>query len=478
MIDRRLTGILFAVPWIAAALSILFLAALRYPLSGVFSAETGLDGASAWINPFLPAERTTSPGPQDGGWIGQRLINDPVYFTTRIPGPYRTVRVTMEYRVLHQPLAEFGVVRDAEGKELELYPLYSSELDPATWQVAAGGYLRTGTPASKLSSPDPAGLSVWDASSTEQALRDPDGPELETHVSLRGSHDLYLVPTSDLRLGLTFQAVNRRQGGDTAVIRVSRGDEELQTRTISISGSRETGMGAATDHAIALSHVAAGVYHVSITASDDVFIRDIRTPSTRWVVGPRLVFGDVVGYEASAPPARAWTNSRHIVAETFHPEGLQDVHFGDVRLRVTRTHTAVRGDRTDPAAVTTLTADKGDMRFVGDGFFALREGAFFEPKPKRFTDGTRVETEGIFAVRTPYVQPRRLPDGWLESSFTFPIDPSLETLRFVVSAPGIASRSGAVDVRKIRVEYVRPAQTLEDWWLTLRQELSRAWHRL
>ncbi|MFH1078468.1 MAG: hypothetical protein V1745_04300, partial [Patescibacteria group bacterium] len=214
-------------------------------------------------------------------------------------------------------------------------------------------------------------------------------------------------------------------------------------------------------------------------ADDDVFIRWIRTTSRRWVVGPRLVFGDVVGYATGTAPGVAWTTSRHVVAETFHNEGLQSVTLDGSRVDVVKTHETYRLDRTDAATTPVkLLAPEGDIRFVGDGWFALREDAFFEPKPKRFTDGTEPTREGIEAVVTPFIRPQDLGDGWYRATFPYDIDPTMDTLRFVLSAPGIASRMGAVDIRRVTVTYRRPALSFEQWWTVLRQEAVNAWRRL
>ena len=192
-----------------------------------------------------------------------------------------------------------------------------------------------------------------------------------------------------------------------------------------------------------------------------------------------MYFGDVVGYATATLPGRALTNSRHIVAETFHPEGRQTIILGGNRMTVSKTHTATRLDRTDDgAAPVSILAPNGDIRVIGDGYFALRDDAFFEPKPRRFSDGTNVRTEHIDAVMTPYRKPTQLEGDWLTSTFTYHLNPSLDQLRFVLSAPGVASRAGAVDVRRITFTYHRAAYTFHDWLMIIRQELANAWRRL
>jgi hypothetical protein len=483
-IPRPFALIGLCLPWLVALTAIGCLFVVRYPASGIFSVSSRMDGQSAWINPFLPAERTSQPGRQADGWTGQRVLDDPTYFTARVPGPYDTVDVSLEYRAIHQPLLEFGLVRDAAGKELELRPLFAEQLAPAGWTQTVSkniaGYVRNIVSPSRLSDPNPDGLAVWDATPTMPLLSDPDGPVIATPVSLRGSHDFYVVPAGGkIRMTFTLQAANRTGGSDIAVFRMFRGDEEIQREAFGASGSHERRMGQKTEHDVLVPDASPGVYRISFVANDDVFLREIQTTSLHWVVGPRIYFGDVVGYATTTFPGAAWTDSRHIVAETFHNEGLQQIAFASGTIRLAKTHVATRLDRqdvsTEPA---TVRAPKGDVRIIGDGLFALRQDAYFEARPRRFTDGTNVDRENIHAVITTYAQPERLEDGWLRSTFTFTLDPTLDRLRFVLSAPGIASRAGAVDVRLVQLTYHRPAQRFSDWLHTMRQELANAWHRL
>lgn len=483
-IPRPLAYASFALPWIAVMFAFGWLCLLRFPPSGAFTVTTILDGKSAWINPFLPSERVTSPGRQPEGWIGQRILNDPTYFTARVPGPYDSVDVSLEYRPIHQTLLEFGIVRDAAGKSLDLQPLYASQLDSQEWVAAADGnvkgYVHTGIAASRLAQADPNGLEVWDASATMLVVSDPNQPMQHTSISLRGSHDFYAIPAGGaLHLTFGIQAANRKPGFDVAAIRVFRGNQEIRSDAFGTNGSRDIRMDQVQSKEIFIPNAEPGVYRISFVADDDVFIRSIDTTSRHWVVGPRVYFGDVVGYATSTFPGRALTNSRHIVAETFHAEGLQQIQFGSVNGRVSHTHTATRMDvaYTD-SRIVSLVAAKGDVRIIGDGFFALRDDAYFEPMPRRFSDWTDVERDNVKAVITPYVQPTKTEDGWLVSRFSFDLDPSLDQLRFVMSAPGVAARDGAVDIRRIRLTYHRRAVRLSDWLSIMHQEISNAWHRL
>jgi hypothetical protein len=473
------------LPWIGVVVCAAWLAVLRFPPSGTFQTTTVLDGKSAWIFPFLPGERVSAPGKQSDGWVGQRIISDPTYFTARAPGPYDSVDVSIEFRPLRQPLVEFGMVRNAEGTELELHPMFSSELDAPGWTEAnAGpvhGYVRSGISSSRLADPDTRGLAIWASSSTMPLMQDHPGPDIATTVSLRGSHDIYLVPTDRVHVTFTLQPVNRNPGNDIVSFRVFRGDTEIRRESFDVSGTHETRMGPVIEHTIDIPDVSAGVYRISFAADDDVFIRKIVTPSARWVVGPRLVFGDVVGYSTTTiqVAAQAWTNSRHFVVETFHKEGLQTVSVATKHVTLKAVHTQMRIDRDDDqAGPVELDAPVGDVRIVGDGFFAFTPSAFFEPSPRRFSSSTSFDKEHINAIVTSYQRPQDEGGGWYRTQASFSLDPTLGQLRFVLSAPGALSRGAAVDIRRITLAYHRKAVTITDWMRILRQELANAWHRL
>ncbi|MEO5928270.1 MAG: hypothetical protein ABIO72_06090 [Patescibacteria group bacterium] len=479
-IPRYVALPLFVIPWVAALVMVVWIIINRFPPNGMFVATTDFTHQSAFINPFLPSERVTSPGAQPEGWLGQRITGDPTYMTARVPGPYDSVTVEMEFRPVHQPLLEFGLVKDAAGLELDLAPFYFEGLVSKSWKRVSNGFVRNGTDASRLLNSDTRGLATWDASATMPLLSDPASPSIETPVSLRGAHDFYLIPSNGLLdVTLQLQDANRSRGGSVAVFRVFRGEDELQREVLDTSGSRDTRMGKVFDHRVTVKQAAPGVYRVAFQSDDDVFIRSIKTTSQHWVVGPRLNFGDVVGYATTTMAGVAWTTSRHVVAETLHAEGQQVVLLGDKKVNVARTHEAFRLDRDDSGSQpVTLSAPKGDIRFVGDGWFALRPEAYFDPKPKRLTDATDLDAEHINGILTSYTAPDELGDGWYRAKQTFTLDPSLDRLRFVLSAPGVLSRVGAVDIRRVNLTYHREALTFSGWIDLVHREIVNAWHRL
>ncbi len=480
-VPEHLAYVLFAVPWIICGVLLSWFVVKRFPISGVFETTTTMDGGSPFLHPFLPSGRVSSPGVQEEGWIGQRILGDPVYGSARVPGPYETVELEVEFRPIRQPLLEFGVARDVGGQDLELVPMFFEELQDKAWREVPGGYVRGGVDPIRLTDANPDGLAVWHATTTMPLYADEARSDRgRVEVSLRGAHDFYLVPAGgEIDMTLELQDANRKEGRTVAVFRVFRGEEEIQRKVLETNARRDTRMGTVFEHRIHVRDAEAGVYRIRMQADDDVFIRGIETSSKRWVIGPRLNFGDVVGYATSTFAGTAWTDSQHLVAETFHQEGLQTVTLGSDAVDVERTHEGFRLDREQrDASVRQLSAPNGDIRIVGDGWFALTPDAFFVPQPLRVTDGTRLAYEGIVGVVTPYVRPEDLGDGWYRAQFSFPLEGTEDSVRLVLSAPGILSRAGAVDLRKITARYVRPKLTFLEWRAALLQELKNAWRRL
>jgi hypothetical protein len=209
-------------------------------------------------------------------------------------------------------------------------------------------------------------------------------------------------------------------------------------------------------------------------------LREIASPVRHWVFGPRLYFADQIGYATTTFSGFVWTNAHHIAAETFHEEGIQTLSFGSVDTMIGAAHKEYQLDRGvgQEATAQVLRAPRGDVRFLGDGYFALASDLLFLPAPRRLTDASNLDAEGIKAVLTPYVAPRPLGDGWYESSNAYAIAPRPGTLRMTIGAPGIQERKGSIGVRAVSLRYTRDALGWKDWGMAVLRELAAAWRSL
>ncbi len=480
--NRILRFIVLLLPWTAACLVVFWLFLIRYPASGVTTFSFPFDGRSLWFTPFQPGERVTSPGVQPDGWTGQRILFEPVYGSSRLPGPYDTLKVSLEIRPLQARLSELGILRDEEAFAFEMKPLWSEALQSGWHAVEVGGQrglVRDGVADDALLSTDSERLMVWHATSTNPALVDSSGTWTTHEVTLRGAHDFHVVPVNgEIRFSFLLQDVNRsREGKNLVAFRLTKGDELLWSDAVSASGVSDRTMGTPFTHDIRVSDLAPGVYKLSFAADNDLFIRSLTTNAKRWVIGPRIYFGDRVGFRATSTAALVWTNSLHAVVDTFHPEGRQTVSLGSNMVYLKQTHVPYALDRKvdERLSPVEFRAPQGNVRFIGDGYVALSRENLFLPYPRRFTYQSDPTQEGIQAILTPYLLAKPLPDGWWQVEARFDHLPT-DSIKYSLGLPGTTENNGALDIRHVELEYVRDPNG--GWLAVLRRELSAIKKRL
>lgn len=481
---RALLVIGCLLPWVVAGAVGLWVVQRHIPKDGVMTIDIPLDGRSPWFEAFLPGQRATSPGVQDGGWVGQRITDDPVYARIRLPGAYDAAEVMMEFRPQDQPLLEIGVERGREpATSFELVPLWSEQLEASAYVSTTVNGVRwlvdpmigaaaTAADASRV---------AWHASGTiAQAWMDTGTSTKQTvRASLRGQHDFWFVPMNGrIDLSLVLQDMNRSRQTSTASLRLMRDAELVWADSVSFGGRDDAKPSPLIEKTLAFEALPPGVYRFSVLADDSIFLREWTTLAKHWVIGPRVYFADEIGYSTSTPSVRTWTNSSFLEVKTLHPEGRQVVQLGSATTTIQETHATVLLERSDSdvGGATRFSAPKGNVWTLGDGYMSWSQEALFFPQVRRFTDQTRLKDEGVSAVATSYAPPERLQDGWYRSRTTFSLDADRDRLKLILSAPGIGRREGSVDVRRIQVIFRRPPRR-EAWWPAIRAELIRAWSR-
>lgn len=475
--------IFYAIPWLAALFVLAWLVSERIPLSGVKVLSIPFDGKSPWFDPFLPGQRVSSVGLQPEGWVGQKIFKDPVYASLRLPGVYKQLRLGLVFRPHAQPIVEIGG-RQEPISSFAIQPLWSKALSQG-WEYVEWkgkkGYVQTGSPASLLDEEDMDKLLVWHASTTAPEWMDGEERKQTFNVALRGAHDLHVVPVKGrIHFEISLQDMNRGRQKGTVVFSLSKNGELLWSEAMSLAGSRDARPSQVYEKIIDLSNQAPGVYKLAINADDDIFIRRISSPLRRWVLGPRLYFADQIGYATSVLPGMAWTNARHLLLETLHKEGKQTVSLGGARVELQSTHTEYRLDRheNERAGAQAVQAPAGDVRMIGDGYFALSPDLLFLPAPRRLTDASDPIAEGVKAILTPYQPPRALGDGWYEAFVEYPLEDRPGTFRLALATPGMSERKGRIDIRAAHLTYTRASLDWRGWFFAVWREMASAWHKL
>lgn len=482
---RVLLGVCATLPWLGAIALFSALVLAQYPADGRVTLGIPLDGKTPWFEAFLPGSRASSPGEHSGDWVGQRITDEPVYGRLRLPGAYEYADIEVEFRPHEQPLIEIGVERGQEPQTAyELYPLWSRELSQAGWerqQTDEGALWRPRADAAIRETVQEGRVLSWYASSTLDTPWMDTGFVTSTTVraSLRGQHDFWFVPVDGaIAFTVQLQDMNRSRAASFATFRLTRGDELLWTDSVSFGGKSDTKPTPVIEQVFAWKDLAPGAYKLSILADDSIFVRGWTVRAKRWVIGPRVYFGDEVGYSTSTPAVNVWTNSLHIEAKTLHKEGIQTLSLGGARADIKATHTPITltralSERQGPAQ---LKAPQGTLWTVGDGYVSWNKEALFFPQRRRFTDDTRLQEEGVQTVVSEYRAPEALSDGWYRGRLRVALEPRKDRLKLVLAAPGIAARQAAVDIRHLRVTYERPPRR-GGWWESFKSDLRLAWNR-
>jgi len=471
MIPRWIKTGATILPWIAASVCLAWLILLRIPPSGAASYSFIFDGTHPWLDPFLPAERVTPAGPQSGGWTGQRILRDPVYASARAPGLFDQVRLTLEAKTDHQPFLEFGLLRDPVTFSFDLHPFWSEALSQGWHHVSVSstqGYVKDGLPDETLVTAKDGERLTWDATTTPSNFMDPAGADRAYGVSLVGSHDFYFIPTQkNMQIVFRLEDAAENRTGLVAELHIYHNGRELGWMKAEPKPDQTI-----YDETINFKDgiASAGVLRVQIITDDRVEITQVTTPAFHWVVGPVVTIGNVA-------TSTLWTNSQHLVAETLHDEGLQTLRLGSATATLEKTHASVRLNRAEKetGGARQVVAPEGNVRIVGDAFFAVDPSKLFYPRLRRLTDATNLDREGIKAVVTPYIQPETTVDGWKKLTVAFG-GLSGDQFKFTLSAPGMESRGGSVDVRAVDLAYQRTAG--KSFWTILRDELSLIRQRL
>ncbi len=476
---------LFLLPWCVAGLLIALFVVNHIPPLGVWRESFVFDGASPWLATFLPADRVMRPTKGADGVSFQRVLAEPVYASARLPMVADTAELSLEAKIVRQPLVELGGSQDTLGST-ETMPVWSEVLSRGWRRVERGdmvGYVREDLPDERLWQAPADRVLLWHASTTLPEIIEEPSIQRSVAFSLRGSHDVYFLPTRGVNtFKVQAQDMNRNaQGGNSLSFRLMRDDEVLWTDVLPLSGRTDTAPSAVFEKTIQFRDLKPGTYRLALSADDDVFLRGFTTNVHHWVVGPRLYVGDQAGYATTTYPLHIWTNSQHLSLETRHREGLQTVHFGQSEVTLAKTHSVYRVSRDpeDRKGERVVDAPRGDVLVFGDGFFAFEPEALFLPKPRRLTDQSDPTAEGIEVIQTSYKPPQMLKDGWIRLSAEVPLLQDIDRVRWTLGLPGITTRQGWVDIRAAEVVYRRkPAESWRDWLRFGRRELAAAWHRL
>lgn len=459
--------------------------------SGRLRSESGFLAPTPLLSILKPTERVAgTTGPDAEQATGVTMLASPVYIDLAAPDAFNRVILSLRYRNEGQPVVEIGALGSSLDTTFHMRAAEHRLIDALPWQRVSSGTLT-------LLQRDPTYVSV------DAFLEHPPAPEqiatyraeaeapyrlpgyvpssvvTSTDMSLRGSHRMLVYAEREtLQLTFSVQDMNRHAGADPVTVSVYRaGDSEhALARTVladdgdTTDDQRSEGLRTV---AVTLTDPTPGAYRIDLTASDDVFIRSIRTPQQKLVFDGRLVLGDHVGYSDRTDPATILADGTRVSAWTPHADAFQTLIVDGTPHRLDAIRVPAYAELDGIRQRHAIVSPKRDVVLDTDGVFALSEGQYFDPLPfalQWYTDSAALDAVGIRYVLTSYEPPVR--DGDLLVATAEFDTADLATTdegayRFVISVPGLEEDASALHLESLYATLRRPPSSVADAFLRL-----------
>tara|TARA_Y100000310_G_C20685019_1_gene818424 strand:- start:828 stop:2345 length:1518 start_codon:yes stop_codon:yes gene_type:complete len=468
--------------------------------SGELDASYDFTELSPFVSVLRPADRVEEPIEEANGNIYQTITNQPVYFDVRRPRRFDTARVTISYRNHDQPVFQLGALVDNEIWQFDLKPLENKALDQLYNDKLHWTSLRQGktvlfqqgeeylTVQDFLGNrPDPNRIAIYNHN-IDQDFRlpnyrpsSPDEP-LVINKSLRGRHRLLVyLENEPLDINFLIQDTNRSANEDFIDLKVLSLDGGLVfDKFISDDGLvEERGVYQAAEAInLQVPDLAAGVYRIEFSTTDDVFIRQITSRQHKLVFIDDIYLADNVGYsddfdQQRLEPSSIFTNGRRFDAYTSHIEGLQAIRLADEVVTVSQTHQKFGASLPDSKSAKSVYVPKNDIRLSTKGLWSFSHDSFFNPFLRDLADGEPVDANTISYVLADYEQP--VYDGeWRQATVEFPARVYYQAdnkLHFVLSLPYLQLGDKGIDINSIQVSLI-------DKPLSVKEILSRVLNKI
>lgn len=280
-------------------------------------------------------------------------------------------------------------------------------------------------------------------------------------VTLRGSHTAYVqVTKSPLIFTVTKQDANAYDGEDTLTIKVEKNGKQLAEQTISDDGIVDRGgLQMQSQKAIVtVDEVKPGIYKVILT--DNTKNADIRIMRLE-VNQPKVVIAAPI-FIIDEQPTSLWTNSKEISIKTMHEVGLQTIKLDNEReLAITETNKMYTFDLNKDSSkeLHRLISPKNDLIMVAEGYFALREEAFFNPEPIKTVPLMSLDSLNNADYAIARYTPVKRDGEWKVASIYFePKDIKVEgdKLYFSLESPGLSKSGGEYLIDNLEVTVKKP----------------------
>lgn len=301
--------------------------------------------------------------------------------------------------------------------------------------------------------------------------------------SLRGKHEIatYIGEGEILSFSFRIQSINRHAGEDVISLALKKGDQIITKQETVLHSPAVPGI-PSEETVVDLSRqgLPEGRYTITISAPDDVFIKEIITSQKLLMLKGRIYLTDndeystVVG-KGPFSPTTLYTDSTAIIADTSHEKGFQTVNVNKRPLAITEKNADYRLEGL--TGISNLSVPSNDLRIRGDGYFAFSREEMFDIPSDFDVFSEKSDPKDYDFIIGKYVSPIANGD-WLVAETTVTV-PELYTQNDIVSMfidfPGLPENQRNMYVKSVKVELTKPPITPGKVFQKAKKWLSNIW---
>jgi len=455
--------------------------------SGEMVVEKDFAQSSPFILDFFPSERMSAVGRDANGYY-QSITSEPVYFDLKVPRPFSRIKAEITYDNKDIPILNLGAQASPFDWEYQMKTLENQYIDQLNWPKITDNGITLFQKEKKFDSVDsflknlPATnkIAVYDYD-LNYDFKIPDyQPKngLEINKTIRGRHTLYTYVGGGEPLDFTFtiQDINRHAGADPFEAVVYSKNNKVYSTILPDDGiTDESGQASAKrDLNISLKDLPAGVYKIELRASDDIFIRQIKTKEHYLVFANRIYLADNEDYADSLSDIKTeatnlYTSGRKITFQTAHQEAQQTAKIDGDNLEIAEIQSRYSynvSSKKKAGELAKIYTPKNDVAIETDGLFAFSQESFFNPLLTSLRSNLDLDQGGIGYLITSYASPEKQGESKIAkiefnpNQFYF----NNNQLRLVFSLPDITAGQ-EVKLRKIKLILEREPITWGNFWL-------------
>lgn len=452
---------------------LVFLIDKNFAVRGVLNLKKDFSKYSFLIDDFLPKNRVNEIARESGDYY-QELLDEPIYFQINLPAYFLNADLEFEYQNPSQNIVEIGVEK-AEGI-FEFKPLENKILDNLTWTILSDGNITLWQREKKFETISDFLNSSLDQEIVKYRFDLKNKFVAKDYVPLKSKKSYQLSVKDDLRMftyvqnepmALDFyfdlpESPDENNYFGKIILKDYYYGQEVLNKDIYYKDLEELIEKNSARYRLLENSLNNGVYEIQIILAPDKKI-------TRFASGQRyLVFKNSLHISESENQTnkfysdsveyRLWTNDMNNLPTLQVAEQVLEVNEIYKQTRLVKPTFDLKQ----------VKLEGKDVQLYFDESLSLDQESYFNPFIKELKPYWQINLMPIDYIIANY-KPERIPNDYLWQTRNLSFDLSnayyrekdgYKTLRFIVSAPGLADNN-PVKIKNIKVNLSKDPISIE-----------------